>query len=101
MAKKKTRRRRNGIKIPVALLAGFIPYIGQLSSAWSAGGWDSFSKTAPKIVGYDGYTSKWHPKYFVQSGGLAILAGAIVHKLASRLGINRSIANMGIPIIRV
>ena len=102
MAKTKTRRRRNGgIKIPVALVAGFIPYLGQISSAWSAGGWRTFSKHAPKIVGYDGYTGKWNPKAFVDCGGLAILGGFIIHKLASRFGINRAIANMGIPIVRI
>ena len=103
MAKTKVvRRRRNGgIKIPLALIGGFLPYLNFLREGHKDAGWDGVMKRAPQIVGYSGYTKKWSFNNFITSGAPGLLIGAIIHKVASRFGVNRAIANMGVPFIRI
>jgi hypothetical protein len=42
----------------------------------------------------------WEPKHLA-SGLFPLLGGIAVHKLASKMGVNRAIAQAGIPILRV
>jgi hypothetical protein len=45
-------------------------------------------------------TLKWMPEYLMQGVG-PIVVGVFVHKLASKLGINRGLARAGVPFLRV
>lgn len=102
MAKAKKRRRRNrGIKIPIAIVAGFAPYALMLHENWRTGGFSAFLKSAPKLVGYDGFSKKWNIRFLGDAGTWAVIGGMIAHKVATRFGINRAIANAGIPVVRI
>jgi len=101
MAKTKKRHSRGGSTIPVAVVAGFIPYATTLFEAVSGGTPGNVMKVAPKLIGYDGFTRTWSWNWMQQAGTPAIFGGLIVHTLASRLGINRALARAKIPFFRV
>lgn len=101
-ARTKSRRRsKRKFTLPMAPIIGFIPYVQEVRRVWKYGGMRDVAKIAPKVVGWDGFTNSWHIKYIGHVGGWAIVAGFLAHIMANRLGVNRMIANAGIPIIRI
>src|SRR4030042_6023881 len=92
MAKKKYRR-RNGFTVPLAVVAGFVPAgldIGHAAKDYGLrAGLDHLSLCPTGITTKpDGHT-EWHPSYAIQRLWLPLLAGVLVHKLASKLGATR------------
>jgi len=96
--KAKKSRRRTGMKIPLAVVAGFMPL--------GAGIWQR--KADPRALGgyvlgsLTGYQpgAGWNTQ-FMSEGALPILAGFTAHWLAGRLGVNRLLGRAGIPLIRI
>jgi len=104
MAKKKYRR-RNGFTVPLAVVAGFVPAgldIGHAAKDYGIlAGLDHLSLCTTGITTKpDGHT-EWHPSYAIQRLWLPLLAGVLVHKLASKLGVNRMLGQVGVPFLRV
>lgn len=107
--KKKARSRNNGIKIPISLVAGMIPGIGKL---WEHGtnpglhgqpnGLLAMGVEGSRIyIGYDPRNGQFNAGW-LGMGLLPLIGGGIIHKfVGGRLGINRMIANSGIPVLRV
>lgn len=95
MAVKKSRKRRNGNggvgKIPVAVVAGFLP-----SAFWV---WDAASQGnlpgagSRLVAAYTGWVTWAHAFDWnhLKKGLFPVLAGVGVHLLANRLGFNRYI----------
>ena len=99
MAKSKAVARRKGFTIPLATVAGFVPLGVHALQDYRTGGWASLGDgLSRRLTGFgtEGSGGIWEPKYLAQ-GLLPILGGAAVHKIASRLGINRLLAQTGLP----
>jgi len=94
--------RAKHMTLPLAIIGGFVPMGVDLISAYKVGGVEAaLGHVSLCTTGYDPSDSKWKPMFAVQKLYGPLLLGAIVHKAANRLGINRMIASMGIPLIRV
>lgn len=99
----KRRGKRNGGKrkmtIPLSVAAGFVPLV--MGTVKTPGGWDRklwFATQA--MTGYDTDARGWWAPNLMK-GMVPILAGMGVHLVMNRIGINRAIARMGIPLIRI
>lgn len=108
MAKRKTRtiyrtrparrHKRPGMRIPLAVVAGFIPL--------GVGIWNRKSQPAnlgPYVLGsLTGYVpGQGFNMQYMSEGALPIAAGFIAHSLASKLGINRLLGRAGVPLVRI
>lgn len=97
------------IKIPVAVVAGFLPGFANLWRKYKEGGWGNLGAEASRI--YTGFANTnsygypepigWHP-HLLKYGLLPIVAGFLVHWLVGqKLGINKAISRAGIPLLRI
>lgn len=101
MAKAKARRRSQSMTVPVAVIAGFAPLVFQTYRSYTENGLDGASQALVALTtGYSRWEGKWVPQYMLKGLG-PIVAGVLVHKLAGRIGINRALANAGIPLLRI
>jgi hypothetical protein len=104
MAKKRKQHSKPGMTIPVAVIAGFAPLgIGLLGAVkrGMAGDMAGMSQEMTiRTTGYNTDTKSFHWPTFMQSYG-PIVAGLVIHKAASRLGVNRALARAGVPFLRV
>lgn len=103
MAKEKKRRKKKGFTVPLAVVAGFMPIVGNYQRIRGQGFTQGKAavEAAGAITGYSVNSSKWSFQTLREGGSWGILAGMIVHKVASRVGINRALASAGIPFIRI
>lgn len=100
-AKKSSKHRRRQTRIPLAVLAGFsVPAM----EAYKAFGETGISgATGILLAGFTGY-NKWEHKFILGNLKLGLVPvglGLIVHKLATKFGLNRIIRNSGIPYIEI
>lgn len=101
MATKKGKRRGNGgIKLPLAVVAGFAPLAMNVYSVSGQGVQRMMWMGTQALTGYDTDAHKWWAPN-LNKGATPILIGMFIHKLASRLGINRALGSMGIPVVRI
>jgi len=100
MARRTKRKysRKRGMKIPIAVVAGFTP-LAINTFAWVRDmGWQTgFGMAASTITGYNFATGKWSMEN-LKFGALPMIIGVIVSKLATKLGINAKLARTGLPI---
>lgn len=95
------RRRNNGVKLPIAVVAGFIPGVARTLTSFQTGGWQGATQTMGQVyLGYDWLLGKWNPST-MWYGTAPLVLGLIVHKMASMLGINRALGQARIPFIRI
>jgi hypothetical protein len=100
-AKKSGKHHRPKMQLPVALIAGFVPLAANGLRDYQQGGLDLLGTGLTwRLTGYN-QMSKRFDFSGLSSGLLPILMGIGVHKLANRLGINRALAQAGIPLLRV
>lgn len=96
----RAKARAKKMTLPVALIGGFIPGV-TLLAATAPTGWQNVGLTASRIyTGYDYASGKWNFGH-TRPGLQPIIAGALIHKAASMLGINKAIAASGIPFFRI
>lgn len=110
MAKKRFTRVKKHHKKPamtlsLAVLAGLAPTAAFAYEGFKLGGSEGgISEAAHRVTmrmtGYEWKGNIWYPGQLAMGLG-PVLLGAGVHKLANRFGINRMIANAGIPVIRI
>lgn len=100
----KRSRGRAKMTLPLAVIAGFAPLamwemrgLKRLMAGDQAGG---TQEMVIRATGYNTDTRAFHWDVFMESYG-PILVGFVVHKLASRLGVNRAMAKAGIPFVRI
>lgn len=90
------------MSIPLAVVGGFVPMGADVLSAFRIGGVEAaLGHVSLCTTGYDPSDGKWKPMFAVQKLYGPLLLGAVVHKVASKLGINRALAGAGIPLLRV
>lgn len=102
MAKaKRTQHRKKGFTLPLAALAGFVSLALKGKADLEAGGLQYLGRgLCLRTTGINVDDGKWYPHYLMEGIG-PIIMGNLIHKLASKVGINRMIANAGIPILRI
>lgn len=102
MAKKgKPKRRGGGFTLPLAVVGGFVPLAVHAVDDYQVGGITHLGKgIAVRTTGYMVDTGKFELKYLSQ-GLFPILAGLVVHKVASKMGVNRALARSGVPFFRI
>lgn len=101
--RKKTRRRKSGFTVPIAVAAP-IAMIGAraIKEASEHGVSDGMNVLTKGLIGYQSDPN--YPAWKLgrmKEGMLPILIGAVVHKVAGKVGINRALAQAGIPFVRV
>jgi hypothetical protein len=107
-SKKASRRSRGKFTLPLAVVAGFIPGARNVYHHWQWGGFARAGAEASRIfLGYSttneyGYndTIGFHP-YLLKYGALPVLYGFLAHWVANKVGVNRMLTRMKIPIIRI
>lgn len=103
MAKKRISRRVRGMTLPVAVLAGFAPLIGDtIYHVQHSGGVGTVPHTlAWHLAGINTWDNNQFDFGRLLKGWAPIVGGVVLHKVANRLGINRALAGAGIPFIRI
>ena len=100
-AKNNKKRRKNGITIPLAVVAGMAP---TGIKVWEArgGGVSGMAREAGRILtGFDFWNGTWIPGA-MRYGLMPLLGGLAVHWLVgNKLGMNRMIARSGLPVLRI
>jgi hypothetical protein len=87
--------------VPLAMVAGFAPLAIHALDDYKVGGISHVGKgLSVRLTGYMPDTGKMEWSY-LSEGLLPIITGVIVHKIAGRLGVNRSLAGAGVPFLRV
>ena len=95
------RSRRAGMTFSVATIAGFVPLAGRAITGYQGNGlYGAADGVLSGLTGYSTFDHKWHADLLVQNVG-PIIAGVLVHKLASRLGINRALGRARVPFLRI
>lgn len=104
LARRRPRRRAawyQKVHIPIAIVAGFMPVTKDAIDLYMGGGFRNVARYLPKrFVPYDAMTNKWtFDKFMVGTG--SILLGVLAHKLiGGKLGLNKALAQAGVPFIR-
>jgi hypothetical protein len=97
-------RTKAGMTLPLAVIAGFAPLGIGLFGAVRRGMAGDTAGMAQEVTirttGYNTDDGHWHGGVFMQSYG-PILAGLLVHKLASKLGVNRALSGAKVPFLRI
>jgi hypothetical protein len=104
------RARRTGkhhkpkMTVSLATLAGFVPTGGYALEGFRRGGeaglTEGLARITVRLTGYSITENKFHVNELAK-GWIPVLLGFGVHKLATKIGINRQIARMGIPLLRI
>lgn len=95
------RRSRAGFTLPLGVLAGFGPLLYSTYQGFQQGGFPAAATEATfQLTGYHLMEKRFDQRVLVR-GWTPILLGLVLHKLAGRLGVNRALAQAGVPIIRL
>lgn len=99
-AKKKTHRRKK-FTLALGIVAGFAPGVMHVATAFQQAGpaW-ALNKASVVYLGYDPNSGQFNPGW-MKWGTYPLIGGLILHKVASMLGVNRMLAQAGVPIIRL
>jgi len=88
-------------RIPLAVLAGFVPLAVFGYEGFKVGGLENATRrVAQRLTGYDSTAHVFIWKELMAGWG-PILTGLIVHKAAQKFGLNRAIARAGIPFVSI
>jgi len=100
MAKKK-KRRKAGTRIPVALLAGFIPLGATTVQASRVSPQFAGEHLLRSLTGFDVANRKFDARN-MWLGTFPILGGMLAHKfIGGGLGVNRALGSAGVPFLRI
>lgn len=92
------RRNGNGRKIPIAVIAGFLPGIIWASEAVFQGNLKGgMERIIAAYTGYEYAYRKWTPTY-LNYGLVPVLGGLLIHGAATWLGLNRWLRSTRLPI---
>ena len=87
--------------VSVAILAGFAAPVSDAYATYKYSGLENaVSNFSAAMTGYQTTTHKFVAAE-LKRGLLPVMTGALIHKAATMLGINRMISSAGIPFIRI
>ena len=100
------RRGKRKFTLPLAIVAGFASPIGRTYSHFQTNGFmgpeGAIGEFSRIMTGFNPYDSAvGFQGYRLRYGLVPVLVGFGIHKLAGMVGINRMLANAGIPVIRI
>ena len=100
MAKRKSYRRQ--VTLPLATLVGIGAPILMEKDNMMAGNWNKVAENlAWKFAGFNINTGQFDPKGLMY-GALPAVAGVLVSKfIGGNLGVNRKLAQAGVPLLRL
>lgn len=97
----KAHHKRAGMTLPVAALAGFVPLASNGVRDFQQGGLDLLGTGLVwRLTGYNRLSGKFDASGLM-TGLVPIILGVGAHKLASKFGINRALAQAGVPLLRI
>lgn len=97
----RARSRRSGVTLPVAVLAGFAPTAVAAYAGWRGSGVDGLvHNLVMRLTGFSTDKGTFHAQQLMYGWG-PILLGMLAHKAANRFGVNRALANAGVPLLRI
>lgn len=98
---KARRRGRAGFTVPLGIVGGFAPLLYGMYTGFQRGGFaDAATEATFRLTGYHLMEKRFSQQMLVQ-GWTPIILGFVLHKLAGKFGINRALAQAGVPIIRI
>lgn len=103
MAKKSKHRKKRGFTVPIAVAAGASVGIANVLNAIKPGvpiGTAISFEASRAYLGFNTISNTWNMGDMWR-GTFPLFIGLGVHKVASKLGVNRMLASAGIPIFRV
>lgn len=101
MAKARGHRRAK-MTVPLAVIGGLVPMGVDVIQAYRVGGAEAaLGHVSMCTTGYDPSDGKMKLGFAMQKLYGPLLAGFLVHKLASGLGVNRALGKAGVPLLRV
>lgn len=103
MARNRVRRfaRRHHVskRISLGLVMGLVPVAKRLGSLYKAGGMGYLPNIYLSFIPYDFAQKRFDPQ-FLSTGLYPVAAGVLLSKLATKLGVNRAIANL-VPYVKI
>ena len=106
--KSKRRHHKPKFTLPVAVIGSMLPSLmfvvnGYRGTQGYGTGFDGLTHNATEVfTGYQTDTRKWRPMdNMIPRFVGPVLLGTLVHKMANKLGVNRSLKNAGIPWVRI
>jgi len=85
----------------VAVIAGFLPGAGaSISDFQQYGLKGATTMISRRYIGFDPQSGIFKPS-LMWGGTFPLVLGLIVHKVAGMMGVNRALANAGIPFLRI
>jgi hypothetical protein len=101
MSTKRKIHHKQKMTIPLAVVAGFMPLGIDVAHQLQAGEWEQAGYVLQhNLIGVNPWTGKWDTQGF-SHGLYPILGGFGVHWIANKVGINRMLSQMRIPLIRI
>ena len=102
MARHRTHHKKKGMTLPLAAIAGFVPLVGVAHTSFKQGGVELLGNNMlSNLTGYDAPTRTWAFSH-MSKGLIPIVAGLLAHKfVGQKLGVNRMLANAGVPLLRL
>jgi hypothetical protein len=88
--------------IPLGVVAGFVPLALFAYDGYKTGGGivNAGGRIAQRLTGYDSSINQFVPAELAK-GWTPILLGVGAHYLAGKLGINRALGRVGVPLLRI
>jgi len=98
----KHKSRRKSMTVSVAMLGGFAPLGMELYHGYKEGGMKmAGNRLSMATTGVDTVGGPWRGDYALSKFYGPLLAGALAHKLANQIGVNRWLSRMKIPLLRI
>lgn len=94
--------------IPLAPIAGILPLGAEIANNFTSPSYPSLAEKARRtgqtvmngLTGWDPIEGRWRTDQFYAKG-VPLYAGLLVHWVAGKIGINRMLARVGVPLIRI
>jgi hypothetical protein len=98
IAKRRSTTRKSGFKIPLGIVAGFVPGVAWAGEAVQAGNWNGAMERV--TLAYTGIRPNpfTFTTGYLGKGLYPLLFGVMAHTLADRFGINKAISKLGLPV---
>jgi hypothetical protein len=97
----RARSRSRQMTVPLAVIAGMVPLTLNVYNGAKNGGINGAGfELVRGLTGYNWQAGKMEFNALVRGVG-PILLGFLAHKVAGRLGVNRALAQAGVPFVRI
>lgn len=97
----KPKKRIRRLTISLGIFGGLMPtFVSGINGYKARGITGGIAVPTKRLIGYNIESARFEPSE-LKAGLLPLMIGIGAHKLASRLGVNKMLAQAGIPIFRI